>query len=454
MNISDALHFIKNRATDSLPATLIRRSCRRVGHNWRERKLGPVTTTHLFLQQVLHGNTAISHLRRLARHDATDSAFCQARGRLPLAVLEDLVQSVLHKLRVEADSEREKTWFGHRTFFLDGTGFSMPDTEELRDHFGQHGLQAEGCGFPTAHLLCLFDARHGYLLRTVASPLRTHDVAKAAVTHEALCPGDVVIGDRNFASYAHIALCLERGIHGVFRMHQARKVSFVPHRAYRRTGEKSPKGKSKKDMPTSRWIKRLGKHDQVVEYYKPKTRPAWMTKEEYDKLPESIKVREIRYRVREPGRRSRVVTLTTTLLNSKRYPAEAVAKLYGLRWRVETNLRHLKITMKMDVLRCESVDGVLKELAVFTLVYNLVCRVMLEASRQQNVPMERISFIDTWRWLQQAVLGEQLPRIIVNPYRPDRFEPRKVKRRQKKFPYLKQPRNELKKLLRRNRIAA
>ena len=135
MSISNIVHFITDHLSDSLPGTLIRRSCRRVGYQWRERNLGPVVTTHLFLQQVLHGNTAVSHVRRLSGMTFTDPAYCQARGRLPLAVLEDLQQRMTGKLCQEADPEA--TWYGRRVFFMDGSAFSMPDTEELRKHFGK-----------------------------------------------------------------------------------------------------------------------------------------------------------------------------------------------------------------------------------------------------------------------------------------------------------------------------
>ena len=179
-------------------------------------------------------------------------------------------------------------------------------------------------------------------------------------------------------------------MHGVFRLHQRQIVNFRPDRAYNRPGEKPKKGR-----PTSCWLQRLGKHDQLVEYFKPKanSRPTWMSAEDYEALPASIRVRELRYRVPRV-RRTREVTLVTTLLDATAYPAKELASLYGQRWNIETNLRHLKQTMKMDVLRCETVQGVLKELTVFALVYNLVRAVMVEASHRQQVPVERLSFAD------------------------------------------------------------
>jgi hypothetical protein len=450
LSISQALDRIKGAVTDAVPPDLIERLCRAVGHRWRDRDLGPVLTTHLFLQQVLHGNTAVGHLRRLSALPFTDAAYCQARARLPLALLRRLQQAVTEGLREGAAERPEARWRGHRTFFLDGSSFSMPDTPPLRAHFGQPTGQAEGCGFPVAHLLALFDARRGYLLRAAAHPLHTHDLSQAAAAHAELRAGDVLVGDRAFGSYAHLALCQRRGVHGLFRAHQRQIIDFRPGRAHVPPGG-SAKGRA--GLPRSRWLRRLGRRDQLVEYFKPKERPEWLTAEQYAALPESIVVRELRYEVRRPGYRTRVVTLVTTLLDPEAYPAEELARLYGLRWGAETDLRHLKQTMKMDILRCETVAGVEKELAVFALAYNLVRRVMEEAGRRQGVEANRVSFVDALRWLQEARPGEGLPELVVNPDRPGRVQPRVRKRRPKQYPVMKRPRAELRKALMKQRPA-
>ena len=235
MTISQTVHFLKDRFTDSLPALLIRRLCDEVGHQWRDRDLNPVVTTHLFLQQILHGNTAASHLRHLSGLSFTDSAYCQARQRLPQALLDRLQRVVTGQLRAEAEADRSTLWHGHRAFLLDGSSFSMPDTPALQKQFGQPSNQAPGCGFPLAHLMVLCDAAEGYLLQTEATPLCTHDLPRAPAMHQALRPGDVLVGDRAFASYAHLALCARNGIHGLFRVHQSQIVNFQPHRRDRKS---------------------------------------------------------------------------------------------------------------------------------------------------------------------------------------------------------------------------
>ena len=146
----------------------------------------------------------------------------------------------------------------------------------------------------------------------------------------------------------------------------------------------------------SRWVSACGLMDQVVEYFKPVRCPVWMSADEYRKLPESIMVRELRYRITGAGvPDAQEVTLVTTLLDAAAYPADALAELYGTRWRIEENLKSLKQTMKMDVLKCMTVDGVLKELTMYALAYNLVRVTMCQAAGRQGVRSGRGSASST-----------------------------------------------------------
>jgi hypothetical protein len=436
-SIPKAVASIKSAVAQAIPAQVIERLCRQLGHRWRKRQLDPVLTVHLFLEQVLHGNASIAHLRRLSKRDFNPSAYCQSRIRLPLPLFRLLQGAVADTVESDGDG-LDTRWLGHRAFLLDGSSFSMPDTEELQKYFGHPTGQADGCSFPVAHLMALFDAKRGYLLEATAQPLFTHDLSQVAGMHARLASGDVLVGDRAFGTYAHLALCRQQDIHGLFRAHQHTIVDFRPGRPHNEPGRKRVAGR-----PRSRWLKKLGRRDQLVEYHKPKECPEWLTPEQYAALPEKVTVRELRYKVKCPGYRTREVTLVTTLLDPEKYPAEELARLYGLRWQAETNLRHLKETMKMDVLRCETVEGVQKELAMFAVVYNLVRRVMEEAGHRQGVEPNRISFADAWRWLQNARRGETLPELVVNPDRPGRVQPRVKKRRPKKYKLMTRPRAEL-----------
>ncbi len=167
-----------------------------------------------------------------------------------------------------------------------------------------------------------------------------------------------------------------------------------------------------------------------------------MSEEQYGALPESFLVRELRYRIEVPGFRTREVTLVTTLLDGVAYTAESLANLYATRWRVEENLKSLKVTMKMDVLKCRTVDGVQKELTMYAIAYNLVRLTMCEAAERQDVAADRVSFIDALRWLRGAEEGAEMPELVVNPERPGRYEPRVKKRRPKQYPWLQRPRAE------------
>src|SRR4051812_39198165 len=447
-SLADALRRVRDDLATLLEPEPLRQLCRDFGHRWRERVLGPVTTIHLFVLQVLHGNTACAHLPHLSGMAFTDSAYCDARSRLPLAVLKALLRRLVENCTPLTDTTG--LWHGHRTWLVDGTGVSMPDTPELQRAFGQPTNQAAGCGFPVARVLALFHAGTGLLQHFLTAPLRSHEMSRVALLHPELRAGDVLVGDRAFGTFAHLALLVARGVYGVFRMSQRRIVDFTPDRP-RPPRWNTPRlsGRSR-----SRWVRSLGPTDQVVEWYRPYVRPAWMSAEAFAALPLTLTVRECRYQVTQPGFRVRTITLVTTLLDAEVYPAEDLAALYFRRWDVETDLAHLKTTLGMDVLHCETEDGVLKELYVFAIVYNLVRLVMLEASRRQGAPLERISFVDALRWLSSSPPGTPLPKLVVNPHRPGRVEPRCKKRRAKKHPYMKRPREVLRQRLLDQRVPA
>jgi hypothetical protein len=441
-SILRTLDEIKSDVAKHLQAAAIERVCLELNYRWRERLLGPVATIHAFLLQVLHENTACDHVPHLMGRQFTGEAYAQARARLPLALFERLLVAVCGSLATCRDESAK--WLGHRVWLLDGSGCSMPDTPELQAAFGQPGQQAPGCGFPVAHLLTLFHAGTGLLQKVLVAPLRTHDMAGVQAMHAELQAGDVVLADRGFCSYAHLALLVQAGMHGVFRVHQRMAVSFRIGRMH--TPPVGPYRKLR-GLPRSRWIKWLGQRDQCVEYFKPKQRPAWMKSDDFAALPASLVVRELRYRILRPGYRTREVTLVTTLVDSVRYPAEELAQLYADRWQVETHLRHLKQTLSMDVLRCKTVAGVHKELRMIALVYNLVRLVMLRSAQLQNVPLDRISFIDALRWLTEAGAGPALDHLALVPDRPHRVEPRVLKRRLKEYTLMQRPRAALQQAL-------
>jgi hypothetical protein len=314
MNLTKAVAAIKRSVARYLTVESIEAACRAEGHVWRQRDLGPARTVQAFLLQALYGNAACSHVVRLAELNCSPSAYCQARKNIPVEVY----QRLLDQTSRAAGRSAIPFWRGHRTFLVDGSSFSMPDTEELQDRFGQPGAQAKGCGFPVAHWLTLFDAQSGLLIKQAASPLRTHDLSQVAALHPELKAEDILLGDTAFASYAHLALLVQNGRHGLFRPHQRQLISF---RRDRRLVGKLPKGTTAR-YAGGRLVRKLGKYDQWVEYERPRERPVWMSEEDYSQLPEKIVVRELRYATKVKGGRTRRITLVTTLLDPRLYPGD------------------------------------------------------------------------------------------------------------------------------------
>src|SRR3954468_14498821 len=319
-SIAASIARIKHDALGALGRGAIEQVCAELGHAWRDRTLDPATTVALFVQQVLHGNCPCAEVRHLAAGGPsfTPGAYCQARSRLPLGVYRSLLTRVVDAA-LPRTREADHRWRGHRVFHADGTTFSMPDTPELQGAFGHPHGQAEGCSFPAAHLLVLFSASTGLLLDAAAGPLYTGDVGVAAGMHPHLDAGDVLVGDDAFGTYAHIALLLRDDLHGLFPVHHSRIVDFTPRRPHCPEGKKAVAG-----VPRSRWVKSLRHDDQLVEWFKPETRPLWMTERAYAELPESITHRELRRPVTGPAGNPVTLTVVTTLTRPRDYPPAAL----------------------------------------------------------------------------------------------------------------------------------
>lgn len=443
VSIDEHVGAIKQDPLCLLDARRIMELCRQADY-WPEAdgKLDPATLIGLFMRQIAAGNVSCDQVR-LMGHDAfTASGYCQARMRLPLGVIQTLARDTYQKIAEPLDEQSQHRWLGHRVLLMDATSFSMPDTAELQAHFGQPGQQKAGCGFPIANALMLFNARTGLAVDAITAPLRTHEMSLAAGTHQHMTEGDLVVGDDSFGSYAHLALLQQLGLHGLFPAHHVRIVDFTPNRACIEPG-KASKDKDAKGLPRSRWVKSLGQTDQIVEWFKPAQKPKWMAPAQWKQLPQTLTVRETRRTITRPGFRPVTLTIVTTLLDPKKYPADELFALRLRRWDVETDLRHLKSTLGMEVLHCKTVEGVQKELWMFLLIYNLVRAVMVQAARRQKVNVSRISFASALGWMRCAGDGDRLPRLAIVPHRPDRCEPRVIKRRPKPYDLMVRPRDQM-----------
>lgn len=414
-----ALAHVKAQASRRLPIDVdVDQLAAEVGHDWRERLLTPAVTVRLFLLQILHGNVAITALRHIGPMTTAASSYCAARGRLPLTLFARLFDAVAQQAagvtRMNPDAQAATLLNGRRVLLADATTFSMPDTPALRDHFGYPPGQREGCGFPVGKLLGVIDAMSGAILVAMGCPLFSHEAREMLTLHPLLRKGDVLVADRGFCSYLQIALLMRHGVDVLMHLHQRRPAP---------------------------WAK-----DGRVVWTRPPKRPQWMSQSLWSSLPTELTIRIVRYTVPRQGYRTRVVYVATTLLDPLAYPPQTIMRLYGHRWNIETCFNQLKTHAKMNTLRSQSVEGVIKELIMYLIVWNLVRMTMAKFAAAVGVSVWRVSFIDTVRWLcalLHAAPTTQL-RLLINPDRPGRWEPRKLKRRIKEYDLLKEPRQNLK----------
>lgn len=397
----------------------------------RDRVFTPWITFCAFFGQVLQrGSSCRDAVRRVQAwylsagskvsvDDAT-GGYCQARNRLAFEVIfaafEHLVALCQSRIRA-AD-----LWQGRTVKVIDGCGLSMPDTASNRKDFAYAPSQREGCGFPTGQLIGLFSLATGHLTGYVSSSWNLGEIPLATRLLKWMRPGEILLADRGFSGWGLIALCQSKGIDVVMRLHH-RRSSGVAQQLWR------------KPQRTPNWEK-----------------PLW------DTLPNELKVRVVRIRIQTRGFRTECLDIVTTLLDEVRYPDTAIAELFRLRWQVEIDFRDIKTTLGLDVLRTLSVPMIEKEILLQCIAYNLVRLLMLEAARHHDVTPSRLSFkgtISTMRAFaalfatnpkQAAMAYENLLLALAAdpvPYRPDRSEPRAVKRRPKNYPRLNRPRHEM-----------
>lgn len=358
------------------------------------------------------------------------SAYCRARDGLCDVALKKEAETMGDA--IDARACPEDLWCARPVKVLDGSGISMPDTPENQEAYPQPSTQAPGCGFPMVYLVAVMSLATGVVLRYVADRLGFHEQNLFHRLHPSFQRGDIALGDRGFCSFGTMALLLKEGVDSVFRIHQRRKIDFRKGR-------------------------RLGPRDHVVEWVR-SSWPQWLSLDA--ELPLTLQVRELYVEIRVRGFRTRNVTLATTLLDSSEYSAEALAELYLRRWSMELWLRDVKITLGMDILRTQTPERVRAELAMFLIGYNLVRAVMLDAAHTRQVALDRVSFKSALSrvrlWCQRYTEGDtvgswlaQYPSILddlardLNPFRPNRVEPRAKKRRPKEYDLLNRPRAEM-----------
>lgn len=360
-------------------------------------------------------------------------AYCIARDKLD----EEAMQRTLCQTgdAIEDAAPDEWLWLGHRVISGDGTTVTMPDTPANQKEYPQLTAQKKGCGLPIMRMVVLFAISTGVVLQMATGQYKgkmTAEVSLFRTIDDIVQETDVFLADRAYSGWFDIARLSKRGAHTVLRKHQKRKTDF-------RKG------------------KRLAKDDHIVTWPKP-TRPTWMTKEEYVTYPDSIEVREVRVRVETPGFRTKELIVVTDLLDPVQYSKSDLAALYRRRWQAELNLRSLKTDMQMEHLRCKEPHRVRNEIRAHMIAYNLIRQLMCEAAIKGNVQPWQISFKNTMQTLNEmlpilsaiedheklcdTMLNCCLKHVVGN--RPDRYEPRVVKRRPKSYTLMTKPRDQYK----------
>lgn len=408
-----------------------------------DRIFTPVVTLWTFLSPIHSDDpscrAAVARLNAtrvaqgLAPCSPLTGGYCKARQRLPETLLSRLVP--VSGQRLQQQTPRAWCWHGRAVKIVDGSGVSMPDTEANQQEYPQPGSQKPGLGFPVARLVVVLSLACGAVLAVAVGRSKGPQSSETMLFHSLpahLERDDVVLADRFYCSYGEVALLLTRGIDIVMRLHQRRQVDF-------------------------RGGRRVGREDHVVAWTKPK-RPAWMNEATYAGLPAPVAIRVLRVCVPQRGFRTRVVLVATTLLDAQVYPKEDRAGLYRARWYAELELRSIKQTMQMDVLRCKTPAMVRKEIWGHLLVYNLLRAAMAQAALGHGVVPRQVSLQGTRQTLaafhsllapMPSTERERVVSIVLSAIashrlgtRPDRSEPRACKRRPKPYPLLRVPRQQ------------
>jgi len=430
-----------------LSEDLVARALTAIKAFWMDRIFSPLVTLWVFLGQILSADhscrAAVARLiaHRLARGQgacsAETGAYCQARKRLPESFFAEVARQTGRAL--EADVDPRWLWKRRRVHVYDGSSVSMPDTPENQSEYPQPVVQKPGLGFPLARIAAVFSLACGAVLQLGICRYAGKGQSELGMLRalwDLFRPGDVVLADRLMCAWTEMVLLKSRGVDAVTRLSK-RRADF-------RRGN------------------RLGKGDHIVQWPKPR-KPRSIDQAAYDALPDFLVVRECRVQVEQPGFRIQTLIIATTLLDAAEFTTGDLAQLYRARWNAELDLRSLKQTLQMDVLRCKTPELVRKELWTHILAYNLIRTVIAQAASKHGIDPRTISFkgaLQTLEAFQPVIalrgqhdaafrreLYQQLLDAVASHRvgdRPDRYEPRRKKRRPKPYDRLMKPRHEAK----------
>jgi hypothetical protein len=357
-----------------LPVEIIEEYLSASGVKYYNSLYNPVVTLWAFLSQVIDPDKSLRNaVSRVIvwLSEAGESvpspdtgAYSKARQRLPESLPMQLVEKTSQALDEQATPE--DLWHNRHVQLIDGSSVLMSDTEANQGEYPQHSNQKQGCGFPIAKIVAMFSLATGALNSVLIEAFNTSEMVISRTLYRTLKEGEVALADQAYGTFVDLVLVLSMKADAVFRRHHKRHSDFRKGR-------------------------RLGKGDHIVTWSKPKRRPNHMSIEEFQALPDTMEVREVRFWVEQPDFRTKEIVLVTTLLDPKEFSKQALAELYLLRWQVEADLRHLKTTLGMEKLRGQTPGMVRKEIGVHCLAYNLLRTLMWNAAEVNDVPPLRIS---------------------------------------------------------------
>ena len=368
--------------------------------------------------------------------------YCRARSKLSEPALHELSHAIADEL--ENSSNENWLWKGLHAYLVDGFTFTMPDTPKNQEEYPQSKSQKPGVGLPIARAVAMVSLATGSAMDVAMGKYAGKETGETALFRSmfgSLHAGAIVVADRFYCSFLMIALLLGKQVQVCARMHHRRHVDF-------RRG------------------RRLGKYDHIILWIRP-ARPAWMDEATYNTIPLTLELREIRYNVVEKGRRTKTLTVVTTLVNADQYTKEDIASLYGFRWNSELDIRSIKDSLNLGHVRCKSPAMVRREVWATLLAYNLIRATAAGAALLHDKQPRQISFTSTCQYVLSswmllscgaispeeikghclALLSQIAECEVAN--RPGRLEPRVLKRRRHGYPLMQKPRDVLRRELRR-----
>ena len=422
----------------------------------RQRLFSKENTFWAFFSQVLDADGGCKEvIRKLQSYasirginvpSSSTASYCAARKKLDERMLKDILEHTARRLEEIPGTSRINN---RRVIVVDGTGVSMPDTPANQEVWPQSARQKLGCGFPTARICACFSLKSGALLSYTLGNKKSHELRLFRQQWNTFKRGDIMLGDKGFCSYFDIANLKEQGVDSVITLARRTPVSAANS------------------------LKRLGPDDLLITLKQPvyKTYLSYAI-DAWAKLPEVLRLRQIKVTVKYPGFRTQKFYIITTLLDAVQYPAEEIAELYFKRWDVELFFRDIKITMGLDILRCQTPEMVRKEILMHFIAYNCIRRLMCEAAKEADIEVRVVSFKGSVQALrnwephlnQAAISGAERNRLISDLHaamtntpikqRPGRSEPRCLKRRKKNYQLMTSPRHEMREIQHRNNYHA